>query len=121
MSRLTEIREALRDLLPEASDDFSAEVLTGTQKAPEVFKGRLAAPEMIVRVYVGAPDDEEAQKRLDHLLDPDEDGSISDLLYRGQKLGGLVKGLLIVGVSGWRIYQTKDGQVLGAEWSVQTR
>lgn len=118
MSNFTAIREALLAALP---DDLTAEVLTGPQKASETFRGGLGPPQMLIRVYVGSPGDKEAQKRLDHLLDPSEDGSISDVLYTDQQLGGAVKGLQILGASGWRIYETKDGQVLGAEWTVQTQ
>lgn len=118
MPRLTEIREALRAALPA---DLTAEVVTGKQDAPPTFSGKLAPPQMLVRVYVGEPGDPEAQKRLDHLLDDTEDESVADFLYRGdQSLGGLVKGIRIVGASGWRTYPTKDGPVLGAEWVVQT-
>ena len=119
MSRLTAIREALRAALP---NDLAAEVVTGDQKQPQTFKGQLTPPLMLVRVYIGDSSDPEAQKQLDHLLDPDEDDSVADYLYRGdQTLGGLVKGIQIVSASGWRTYPTKDGQVLGAEWAVQTR
>lgn len=119
MSRLTAIREALRAALPEDSEQFMAEVLTGKQD----FAGnRLGPVQMLVRVYVGSPADPEAQNRLDHLLDQDEDDSFGDFIYRGdQTLGGLVRGLLITSASGWRTYPTKDGQLLGAEWTVQTK
>jgi hypothetical protein len=118
MPNFTAIREALAAALP---DDLTAEVLTGPQKASETFRGGLGPPQMLVRVYVGSPGDKAAQERLDHLLDQSEDGSVADALYTDQKLGGAVKGLQILGSSGWRIYETKDGQVLGAEWTVQTR
>ena len=119
MSNLTAIREALAAALP---DKLTAEVITGDQKAPQTFRGKLSPPLMLVRVYVGDPGDSDAQKRLDHLLDASQDDSVADYLYRGdQTLGGLVKGIQIVGASGWRTYPTKDGQVLGAEWTVQTQ
>jgi putative component of toxin-antitoxin plasmid stabilization module len=123
LSRLTEIREALRDLLPDDDGEtFAAEVLTGRQAEQETFKGRMGPPQMVIRVYVGDPADKEAQARLDRFLDDEEEGSVADRLYHGdQKLGGLVRGLRIVSASGWRIYPTKDGQLLGAEWVVQTR
>lgn len=119
MSRLTEIREALRAALPA---ELTAEVITGDQKPPQTFKGQLTSPLMLVRVYLGDPADHEVQKALDHLLDPNEDDSVADYLYRGdQTLGGLVRGIKIVSASGWRTYPTKDGPVLGAEWVVVTQ
>ncbi len=121
MSRLTSIREALRAALPDDSETFVAEVLTGKQEPHATFKSFPGPPQMLVRVYVGDPSDPEAQKRLDHLLDAREEESVPDYIYRGdQTLGGLILGLNIVAASGWRIYPTKDGQVLGAEWVVQT-
>jgi hypothetical protein len=118
MSNFTAIREALLAALP---DDLTAEVITGDQKAPQTFGGKLSPPLMLVRAYVGNPSDPEAQKRLDHLLDASQDDSVADYLYRGdQTLGELVKGIQIVSATGWRTYPTKDGQVLGAEWTVQT-
>lgn len=117
MSQITAIRAALLAALP---DGLTAEVATGPQEAAQSFGGGLGPPRMLVRVYVGAPGDEDAQKRLDLLLDPDEDGSIADALYGDQTLGGCVQGLQIVSASGWRVYETKDGPVLGAEWTVST-
>ena len=125
MAKLTRIREALVAALP---DDLDAEALTGPQEAAPTFGGGLGPARMVLRVYVGAPDDAAAQKLLDQLLDPEENGSVPTFLYgtkdepADQTLGGLVKGLQIVGSSGWRIYRAGDGSArLGAEWTIQTK
>lgn len=120
MSKLTRIREALVAALP---DDLEAEALTGPQEAAPTFRSGLGPARMLLRVYVGDPGDEAAQKRLDQLLDPEEGGSIPELLYGSdQTLGGLVRGLQITGASGWRMYQRPDGTVrLGAEWTIATK
>lgn len=117
MSRITEIRSALLAAL-KLPKGATAEVLTGPQEAAKTFGGALGPARMLIRVYVGSPSDQDAQETLDALLDPAEDCSISDLLYTDPTLGGLIKGLQILGSSGWRIYETKDGPVLGAELTV---
>jgi hypothetical protein len=115
MSRTTDVRSALLAALP---DDLNAEVATGPSEAAKTFGGALGPARMLLRVYVGPPGEEAAQRKLDDLLDPAEDGSISDLLYTDSTLGGLIKNLQILSTSGWRIYETKDGPVLGAEFSI---
>jgi hypothetical protein len=117
MSKLIAIRRALVAALP---DDLKAEVITGPQEPSKTFGGKLGSARMIVRVYVGAPDDPAAQDRLDVLLDPEEDGSISAALFADPNLGDVVKALQIVGVSGWRTWQAKDSPpVLGAELTLE--
>lgn len=117
MSRFTEIRSALAAALP---DDLDTLVLTGPQEAAKAFGGALGPPRMLVRVHVGNPADPDAQNHLDRLLDPEDDESVPAALLADQTLGGLVRGLQIVGASGWRIWQSQNGDVLGAEWTVQT-
>lgn len=121
MASFTEMREALQSALP---DDVVGEVATGPQEAEAVrtFKEqyRMAPPRMLVRVYVGAPGDPAAQKRLDELLDPNAEGCVPDRLLESERVAEVVGPIEIVSATGWRIYDTKDGPVLGAEWTVAT-
>lgn len=121
MSSFTEMREALRSALP---DDVVGEVATGPQESEpaRTFKApsKMAPPRMLVRVYVGAPGDPDAQRRLDELLDPGAAGCVPDRLLESERVAEVIGPIQIVSASGWRIYDTKDGQVLGAEWSVAT-
>lgn len=120
MSKLTRIREALAAAMP---DDLQVEVATGRQEATPASRGGLGPAQMILRVYTGAPEDPEAQRRLDALLDPEEPTSVTELFYGGdQTLGGLIEGLHVLGASGWRVYQAQNRPpLLGAEWTIQTR
>jgi hypothetical protein len=117
MPSFTEMREALRSAMP---DDVVGEVATGPQEASKTFGGTVGPPRMLVRAYVGAPGDPAAQKRLDELLDPDAEGCVPDCLLGSEEVGAVCGRIQIVSASGWRIYETKDGPVLGAEWTVQT-
>jgi hypothetical protein len=115
LSRLTEIRQALRSALPE---DLDVQVLTGPQdRSARTFQGgsRSHAVQMIVRVLVGPPT-EEAQERLDRLLDEGDEESIVGALIAAEPVP-----LKVLGSSGWRTVQTsKDSPPqLGAEWTVE--
>jgi hypothetical protein len=98
-------------------------VLSGPQK-PDA-SGVLGSPQMTLRVYTGAPDDEAAQKHLDTLLDPDLDESICSLLYAADHAEAFaehgVKSIRVIAASGWRNYQAGPDQppLLGAEWTVE--
>lgn len=113
MSRLTEIRQALRSALPE---DLEVQVLTGPQdRNPKTFQGGARAVQMIVRVLVGPPT-EENQERLDCLLDEDDEQSIVGALIAAEPVP-----LKVLGSSGWRTVQTNRDSppLLGAEWTVE--
>lgn len=113
MSRLTEIRQALRDALPE---DLRVEVATGPQdRSAKTFQGGRRAVQMIVRVLVGEPS-EENKERLDCLLDEADEQSIVGALIAAEPVP-----LKVLGSSGWRTWQPdKDSlPVLGAEFTVE--
>lgn len=113
MSQLTEIRHALRSALPE---NLRVEVATGPQdRCPKTFQGGKRAVQMIVRVLVGEPT-EENKELLDCLLDDKDEQSVVGALIAAKPYP-----LRVLGASGWRTWQpSKDSPpVLGAEWTVE--
>lgn len=132
MSQITAIRTALRTALKPvgdklAGDGFLArtpaaglEIVTGPQEQGKTFKSALGPLRMVIRVYVGDPNDTVVQEALDVLLDPDEDGSVVATLFADEHLGDVIKSLQVVGSSGWRTWQAKDSPpVMGAEITVE--
>lgn len=110
MSSLTEIRK------------IAASVLEGVPGNVKVAIGEsedaASTRRLIVGVTLGPPS-EETEAILDVLLESDEaPGSVRALLAADRTLGHTVSDTYIVGDSGYRLYPSPDGPVLGAEFKL---
>lgn len=113
MASVTDIRRALEQRL--AGIDGEVAVYPGPSdyaRGPGFHTVRFVA-----RVIVG-PEGDEAEGRLDHLLD---EGGVRSLLEADDTLGGLVADVAVAKCSGYQTYGPPDAPHLGAEWTVETR
>lgn len=111
MASTTEIRRALAALL----EDVDAECEVFPSRSPYRQSGEgYDTRGFRVRVIVGE-DTAENQEPLDALIDPT--GMKPRL--EADDLGGMVSNVLVTESTGYRIYETPDGQRLGAEWVVE--
>lgn len=112
MASVTQVRRALADLL----SDLDCRVTpAGTDFATD--RG-LDTTKYQVRVRVGL-DGETTCERLDLLLDPEGDQSIKQRLEADRSLGGLVSAVQVIKASGYQLFPSPEGDVLGATFTVQ--
>lgn len=78
-----------------------------------------------VQAFVGVVADQQAQARLDALLDPASSTSVKALVESDKTLGGAVQTLRVVKHHGYQIYEHPNvgrgmshGQFVGSQWSV---
>jgi len=110
VSTLTEIRRAVASQLSELP--CAVKVALG-----EANYDNDPAKRLIVGVTVGPPSPE-AEELLDILLEPDGEHSVRATLEANVSLGGVVAEVYVIGHSGYRIYPSPDGPVLGAEFKL---
>lgn len=108
---LTSIRHAVRDLLREKLPDADVQVAAG--KA-EYTNDPLRY--LLVQIVLG-PNSDATQDTLDQLLEEDGEQSVRTILD-SETLDGLVSDLRVASTTGYRTYQTPNGPLLGAEWSL---
>lgn len=110
---LTEIREAMA--APLLHLPGTMKVAVGESKEGDPLEC------MIVGVVVGPlndPSNTDPAGTLDELLEDEGERSVKALLEADHTLGGAVAELFVAGHSGYRVYPTPNGPVLGAEWTV---
>jgi hypothetical protein len=132
MAELTAIREALAASLEGTFEgQISPRMLANPTPPtvhvfPDEIEPHLAMQNgaetwnLIVEALVGMVSDEGAQLQLDQYLDTSGSSSLMGALEKDQSLGGLVSGVTVTRISGYRQYQLggTQGLALGSQWTV---
>jgi hypothetical protein len=130
MATITQIREGLAaNLAALAGFQVSAYMLANpTPPAVQIIPGEVTYDlamhrgldeiTMLVQAFVALSSDIGAQKRLDALLDPTGSNSLKTVVESDRTLGGIVGGLQVTNVTGYRTAQGANGPILLCEWSV---
>lgn len=74
---------------------------------------------VLVQAMIAMVDDIGAQQILDELCDGSGRMSLKEAIQTDTTLGGICDDLRVVRSSGFLVYERAEGNILGAEWTVQ--
>lgn len=109
MSRLTDLRAALIAALSDLPGDVKAAA------APSDYGD--ASQQFYVRVIAGVPG-EATEALLDEMLEPAGERSVKEALETDSDLDATYGGAYVAKHSGYMNYDTPEGKLLGAQWTV---
>lgn len=72
----------------------------------------------VVQAFAGLTTDRGAQISVDEMLEPSGSNSIKAAVESDKTLGGIVSDVRVVSATGYRVYPSDGGAVLGCEWTV---